>query len=163
SFNKAALAGGVVAGGVAVLALAAVLIFFLWRRRKASTGKDVMMNMIKKKKVKNPEATDDEMSDSRYTKSPVGTSPSQVAEISEVNKLPQAPDVPQENYDALLLRQDSVQPYGQIQIEHCPDDVYGNKAAIDQAKREDMRTYANCPAPEEPSEIYGNEEVLQGQ
>ncbi|KAK3787001.1 hypothetical protein RRG08_052633 [Elysia crispata] len=174
SLNKGAVAGGVVAGGVAVLVVAAVIIVLLWRRRKATSGKEVMMSMMKaKKKQKQQDSDEEERSESRYTKSPVGSPirdpPSMGTEISEVNKLPIAPGIPQENYDALELnRQNSVQPYGKLELNPGQESVYGNKFAIDQASKNSV--YANShvtgtdnTGDDGPSEIYGNEEVLQSQ
>ena len=73
------------------------------------------------------------------------------------------------SYDALELnRQNSVQPYGKLELNPGQESVYGNKFAIDQASKN--RVYANShvtgtdnTGDDGPSEIYGNEEVLQSQ
>ncbi|GFR79817.1 hypothetical protein ElyMa_002297600 [Elysia marginata] len=137
----------------------------------------------KKKKKKMPDSDDDERSDSRYTKSPVGTvrdPPSPDKEFSEVNKLPIAPAIPQNQPQQLynrLSRQDSdsAQAYGELVIK---EDAYGNKSAIDEAANQE-NVYANASAAavataaqqqqqqhqddDGPQETYGNTEVLQNQ
>lgn len=165
SNNAGAIAGGVVGGGILLLALTAAVVYFLWRRNKSNGGNAMMLSMMKQKKHKKAQdSDDDERSESRYTKSPVGTMrdpPSVGHEISEVDKLPEAPGIPQtsgnnEVYDA-VKRQDSVaHVYKPMEFK---TNTYQNSSAIDKAGDNNESIYNNTnTAPATATTVHHDED-----
>ncbi|GFN88026.1 hypothetical protein PoB_001453200 [Plakobranchus ocellatus] len=171
SDNTVAIAVGVVVAGVVVLALAAGVVYILWRRRGGFDGVSMSLSSLKPKKRKSRDPSEDEeRSDSRYTKSPVITpreQPSYDHEKSEVEKLPEAPLPPsQPTYDALDVKRQDSQQYGQVEFKEDVGGIYGNSEVFKGATK--SPTYANSHMTvarddDGPSEIYGNDEILKTQ